>query len=287
MSAFRINKVPENQPLVIAGPCMAESKELMDDVAHAMCELAGELNFTYVFKSSFDKANRSSISSDRGPGIEKAGSWILDIKKRYNISALTDIHETSHVKLAAEFADILQIPAFLCRQTDLLVAAVETGKSVNVKKGQFLAPEASSHIVSKAKEAAAEFGIDMDLALTERGASFGYGDLIVDMRSLKVMAETGVPVIFDITHSCQKPAAAGSSKVSGGARAFAPVLARSAVASGYVDGLFLEVHPNPSQAKSDAQVQLSIAQATSLLRQVIPLWKNSRNLSSIDSEFKN
>lgn len=287
MQAITFATKTVQRPLVIAGPCMAESPDIMAAVAAPLAALSEELGFRYVFKASFDKANRTSIYSDRGPGLTKAGQWISDIKTKYKVVALTDIHETAQVHEAAEFADILQIPAFLCRQTDLLVAAVRTGKAVNVKKGQFLAPEATGHIISKLQEVANESGVVPNFALTERGASFGYGDLIVDMRALKVMSDLGAPVVFDITHSCQKPASGAGSKVSGGARAYAPLLARSAVASGYVDGLFLEVHPDPSAAKSDAMVQLSVAQATSLLRQVLPLWDNARGFAEIDGQFTN
>ena len=187
---------------------------------------------------------------------------------------------------AAEVIDVLQIPAFLCRQTDLLVAAAETGRAVNVKKGQFLAPENSQHIISKVVSAARAKGFEANYALTERGVTFGYGNLIVDMRGLKIMSDLGAPTIFDITHSLQLPAAGGTSgEVSGGLRNFAPVLARAATATGYLDGYFLEVHANPNQAKSDAATQLSIEQASTLLRQIIPLWYHLKASNEQDKIF--
>lgn len=195
---------------------------------------------------------------------------------------LTDIHEVVQVAPVAEVCDVLQIPAFLCRQTDLLVAAVQSGRAVNVKKGQFLAPEGTAHIVNKAKAVCTETKKPLNLALTERGVSFGYGNLVVDMRGFPVMAAQGVPVIFDITHSTQQPS---TSEVTGGERRFAPVLARSALATGYLDGFFLEVHTDPKKAQSDAAVQLSILQAETLLRQIVPLWKEMRQASKNDKIF--
>lgn len=282
---FQLKNPKSDQPFVIAGPCMAESKEVMMAVADEMVGHAQKLGYRLVFKSSFDKANRTSINSERGPGLAQAAKWFAEIKEKHDVPVLTDIHETGHVKEAAEVVDVLQIPAFLCRQTDLLVAAVETGRAVNVKKGQFLAPSSTKHIVNKAKEVCEQNKLELNFALTERGASFGYGDLVVDMRGFAEMSSFQVPVIFDITHSCQKPAAGQGGATTGGARAYAPLLARSAVATGYVDGLFLEVHPDPVNAKSDAQVQLNISQAKALLDQVIPLWKQSRKVFETDRQF--
>ncbi len=277
-----------DRPLVIAGPCTAESEELLNAVAEPMVKLSQELGFTYIFKASFDKANRTSIDSYRGPGLEKTMGWFQNLKKKYpGLLILTDIHEVQHVKPVAAVCDVLQIPAFLCRQTDLLIAAVESGKAVNVKKGQFLAPENTRHIVSKAKAVCEKEKLPFDLALTERGASFGYGNLIVDMRGFQTMAQTGAPVIFDITHSLQKPASAGpDGGTTGGAREFAPVLTRAATASGYLDGYFLEVHTAPAKAKSDADTQLTISQAEMLLRQTIPLWREARQFTAIDKSFR-
>lgn len=263
---------------------MAESLELMQSVVEPLLALAQELDFDLVFKASFDKANRTSINSYRGPGLPQALQWFERLKIQYaGLAVLTDVHETVQVVEAASVVDVLQIPAFLCRQTDLLVAAVQTGRAVNVKKGQFLAPENCRHIISKIQQAAQEKGLPLDYALTERGTTFGYGNLVVDMRGLKIMADEGAPVIFDITHSLQLPAAGGASgEVSGGLRNFAPVLARAATSSGYLDGFFLEVHAAPSQAKSDSATQLSITQASHLLRQVVPLWRSVRGLARED-----
>ena len=249
--------------------------------------MSQELKFDLVFKASFDKANRTSIGSYRGPGLTQTLKWFDTIKSKYpGLPVLTDVHETIQIAEAAEVIDVLQIPAFLCRQTDLLVAAAQTGRAVNVKKGQFLAPENVQHIISKMVAAAEEKSFKPNYALTERGVTFGYGNLVVDMRGLKVMSDLGAPVIFDITHSLQLPAAGGSSgEVSGGRRNFAPVLARAAAATGYLDGFFLEVHTNPNQAKSDAATQLSVEQASVLLRQVIPLWYHLKAATANDGIF--
>ncbi len=276
-----------SKPVVIAGPCMAESYELMETVCRHLQQLAIELDFQLVFKASFDKANRTSINSYRGPGLELACQWFAQLKDKFpGLQVLTDVHETQQVAPAAEVIDVLQIPAFLCRQTDLVVAAVKTGRAVNIKKGQFLAPENAQHIISKVLAAAKEENLTVDYALTERGTTFGYGNLVVDMRGLKVMSDMGAPVIFDITHSLQLPAAGGASgEISGGLRNFAPILARAATATGYLAGFFLEVHPEPVKAKSDAATQLSQPQAETLLRQLVPLWKNMRDSAAKDLEF--
>jgi 2-dehydro-3-deoxyphosphooctonate aldolase (KDO 8-P synthase) len=276
-----------SKPVVIAGPCMAESYELLETVCTQLVGLAKELDFQLVFKASFDKANRTSINSYRGPGLDQAVRWFAQLKDKFpGLKVLTDVHETAQVGPAAEVIDVLQIPAFLCRQTDLVVAAVKTGRAVNVKKGQFLAPENAQHIISKVLAAAAEDKLTPDFALTERGATFGYGNLVVDMRGLKVMSDLGAPVIFDITHSLQLPAAGGASgEISGGLRGFAPVLARAATATGYLDGFFLEVHADPNKAKSDAATQLSQKQADILLRQLLPLWREMRTATAHDGEF--
>lgn len=280
MAIFKLNPP---RPLVIAGPCTAETPELMNKVAEAMVRLSEELGFDYIFKASFDKANRTSIDSYRGPGLEQAASWFGNLKREFGCLTTTDVHETAQVEAAAEFADVLQIPAFLCRQTDLLQAAIETKKAVSVKKGQFLAPENCAHIVGKARSAAEAIGIELDFALMERGTSFGYGNLVVDMRGFKTMAENKVPVIFDVTHSTQQPS---TGKTTGGLRHCAPLLARAAAATGYIDGLFIEVHDDPSKARSDAATQLSIDQARTLLRQVVPILKNRDMHSASDSEFQ-
>lgn len=279
--------LPE-KPIIIAGPCMAENYEIMATVADSMIRSAELLGFDYYFKSSFDKANRSSINSYRGPGLEQAARWFEKIKNSFGCKILTDIHETHQAKIAAESCDILQIPAFLCRQTDLLASALSTGKPVNIKKGQFMSPEAMQHIAHKAESICQAASLPLNVWLTERGSSFGYGDLIVDMRSFETLAKTGLPVIFDITHSTQKPPANGPDMTSGARKAVAPLLARAALATGYISGFFLEVHPKPPEAKSDAQAQLNPRQASSLLKQLCQLWSVTREiLASSDSSWEN
>lgn len=275
-----------SRPIIIAGPCAAESFEIMDEVASYMSDLSKKLGFDLVFKASFDKANRTSITSYRGPGISTAMKWFGDIKAKYQVKVLTDIHETVQAKPAGEVCDYLQIPAFLCRQTDLLIAAISTNKWVNIKKGQFVSPASMANAVNKCREAAASSAIDCKVMLTERGSSFGYGDLVVDMRGLAIMAANRVPIIFDVTHSTQKPAAgSGAASVSGALRQYAPLLARAACSTGYIDGLFLETHPNPSNALSDAEAQLSKEQISSLLENVLPILSNRSTLKQWDGIF--
>ena len=273
------------KPIIIAGPCMAENYDLMAEVAEVMCRSAEKLGFDYYFKASFDKANRSSIDSYRGPGLEQAARWFEDIRTNFGCPVLTDIHEVSHAKVAAQTCDVLQIPAFLCRQTDLVVAAAETGKIVNVKKGQFMAPEAMKNIADKIKASCAKKNLPTKAWLTERGSMYGYGDLTVDMRSFATMAQNQLPVIFDITHSTQKPPANSGDTTSGALRRNAPLLARSALATGYLSGFFMEVHPEPVKAKSDAEAQLTPAQADSLLNQLMTMWSFTQDLKRIDQQF--
>ena len=227
----------------IAGPCVIESTKGTVDLAARLVRLAEELEVPLVFKASFDKANRTSVDSYRGPGLVEGLAVLQEVRDRFGVPVLTDIHEPDQAAIAAEVVDILQIPAFLCRQTDLVVAAAETGKAVNVKKGQFLAPADMINVIEKIRSA----GNDK-IILTERGASFGYHNLVADMRSLLIMRELGVPVVFDATHSVQRPGGAG--KMSGGDGRWAPALARAAVATG-VDGVFMETHVNPAEALSD------------------------------------
>ena len=275
------------RPIVIAGPCAAENFPLMREVGKAMAALGKELGFDYVFKASFDKANRTSGGSKRGPGLDNALQWFKDIKSELGVPVLTDVHETWQVEPVAAVCDVLQIPAFLCRQSDLVAAAAASGRKVNIKKGQFMAPGAMANVVDKARLAAKDAGVASDVWLTERGATFGYGNLVVDMRAFPIMAATKAPLILDITHSTQLPASGGDSgSTSGGQRKFAPVLARAATATGYLSGFFLEVHTNPAQAISDKDAQLNIAQATTLLRQLIPLWKEAREFAAIDGQFE-
>ncbi len=227
----------------IAGPCVIESVEGTMDLASRLVRLAAELDVQLVFKASFDKANRTSVESYRGPGLSEGLAILQEVRDRFNVPVLTDIHEPGQAAVAAEVVDILQIPPFLCRQTDLVVAAAETGKVINVKKGQFLAPEDMVNVIDKITGTG-----NTKIILTERGASFGYHNLVADMRSLLIMRELGYPVVFDATHSVQRPGGAG--KVSGGDGRWAPALARAAVATG-VDGIFMETHVNPSEALSD------------------------------------
>jgi 2-dehydro-3-deoxyphosphooctonate aldolase (KDO 8-P synthase) len=246
--------------LVIAGPCMAESLELCLDVAYEMKAVCAERGLQYVFKASFDKANRSSGSSFRGCGIDKGLGIFAEIKAKVGVPVITDVHECSQVKVCAEVVDALQIPAFLCRQTDLLLAAGETGLFINVKKGQFMAPEDMKGALEKVRSTG-----NRKVALTERGSTFGYHNLVVDMRGLQIMRELGAPVIFDATHSVQLPGGLGDA--SGGQRQFIGALARSAAAVG-IDGLFAEVHPNPAKALSDGPNSLDFADARKVIDQV-------------------
>jgi 2-dehydro-3-deoxyphosphooctonate aldolase (KDO 8-P synthase) len=245
---------------IIAGPCLAESQELCEDVAGEMRDLCRELGFNYIFKASFDKANRTSASSIRGYGIEVGLQIIASVKALYGVPATTDIHTAEQAAQAAQLVDMLQIPAFLCRQSDLLEAAANTGIPVNVKKGQFLAPHDTKNIVEKL-----EYFHSNGIMLTERGTSFGYNTLIVDMPGLEVMRGMGHPVCFDATHSAQRPGGAGTT--TGGVRESIPAMVRAAVAVG-IDALFLEVHPDPENAMSDAATQWPLARAREILEQV-------------------
>ncbi len=246
--------------VLIGGPCMAETMELCFEVADFLKELTAELGMGYIFKASYDKANRSSGESRRGPGLEAGLEMLAEVKRRCGVPILTDIHECEEVGRVAEVADILQIPAFLCRQTDLLTAAGETGKPVNIKKGQFMAPEDMLGAVEKVTATG-----NRQVMLTERGATFGYHNLVVDMRSLVTMRSFGVPVVFDATHSVQLPGGLGNA--SGGRREFVAPLARAAAAVG-IDVLFTEVHPRPEEAWSDGPNSLDFKTAREVLTQV-------------------
>jgi 2-dehydro-3-deoxyphosphooctonate aldolase (KDO 8-P synthase) len=245
---------------VIAGPCLAESRELCLQVASVITPLCRELGFNYIFKASFDKANRTSADSNRGAGIDEGLAIIEAVKREFSVPATTDIHLPDQAAVAARVVDVLQIPAFLCRQSDLLEAAAATGRVVNVKKGQFLAPHDTKNIVSKLRS----FGAS-GIVLTERGTSFGYNTLVVDMPGLEIMRSFGVPVCFDATHSAQRPGGAGTT--TGGVRESIPAMVRAAVAVG-IDALFLEVHPDPEHALSDAATQWPLSRARELLEQV-------------------
>lgn len=245
--------------VVIAGPCTLESLDLGFEVAGHMKVVCNRLGLPYVFKASFDKANRTSGRSPRGPGLDAGLAWLAEIRARLQVPVLTDVHETWQVEPAAAVADILQIPAFLCRQTDLLVAAGRSGKVVNIKKGQFVAPDDMAYAIQKVTDTG-----NSAVFVTERGAAFGYHDLIVDFRGLLLMRDFGYPVVFDATHSVQQPG--GASGASGGQRRFVPALARAAVAVG-CDGLFVETHPEPAVALSDGPNMVPLAQMELLLEQ--------------------
>lgn len=247
--------------VLVAGPCVLESREMAMDIAIQVSDICKRLEVPYVFKASFDKANRTSIHSFRGPGLDTGLEWLAEIREETGRPVLTDIHLPEQAARVAEVVDILQIPAFLCRQTDLVVAAAETGRVVNIKKGQFLAPSDMGQAVSKCLEAGNE-----KVILCERGSTFGYGQLVVDMRSLAIMRSLGYPVMFDATHSVQMPGAQGTS--SGGDRRFVPVLARAAVAAG-IDALFIETHQDPDSAKSDGPNMVALDSLEPLLERVL------------------
>ncbi|MEY4401386.1 MAG: hypothetical protein RL072_1251 [Actinomycetota bacterium] len=256
----------EGQPLVvIAGPCVVESKDLAYEVATRMKDTCAKLGVQYVFKASYDKANRTSLSGYRGPGREGGLAILSEIGRQLNLPVLTDIHESGDAAIAAQHVDVLQIPAFLCRQTDLLLAAAATKKAINVKKGQFLAPWDMKNVVEKLRGGGAE-----NVLLTERGSSFGYNTLVVDYRGLPQLRSSGAPVIFDVTHSVQQPGGQGTS--SGGQREYAGALARAAVAVG-VDGLFLETHPDPDKAPSDGPNMIPLHRMEALLEQLVLIRK--------------
>lgn len=242
---------------LLAGPCVLESRQHAFDMAGKIKEVCGKLGIGVIYKTSFDKANRSSLGSERGMGLDKALEVFADVKKEFGLSVMTDVHEPWQCAEVAKAVDILQIPAFLCRQTDLLLAAGQTGKAINVKKGQFLAPWDMKHVAAKIASTGNE-----NIMLCERGASFGYNTLVSDMRSLPIMAETGYPVIFDATHSVQQPGGLGGK--SGGDRRMVPVLARAAIAVG-VAGVFMEVHQDPDNAPSDGPNMVKLSDFESVL----------------------
>ncbi|MGG4604433.1 3-deoxy-8-phosphooctulonate synthase [Paenalcaligenes sp. Me131] len=254
-----------NRPFfLIAGPCVIESRQMAFDTAGVLKEITDELGIPFIYKSSFDKANRSSGSSFRGPGMQEGLQILADVRAHYGVPVLTDVHDKEQVDDVAAIVDVLQTPAFLCRQTDFIQACAATLKPVNIKKGQFLAPHDMVHVVEKARAAAREVGGDGDtIMVCERGASFGYNNLVSDMRSLAIMRETACPVVFDATHSVQLPGGQGSK--SGGQSEFVPVLARAAVAVG-VSGLFMETHPDPSKALSDGPNAVPLHLMPALLR---------------------
>jgi len=249
--------------LLIAGPCVLESAELAREVAAALKEITERLGISFVFKSSFDKANRTSLDSYRGPGMEEGLKILGNIRQDYNVPVISDIHEVQQVKVVSEVLDVLQIPAFLCRQTDLLVAAAQSRKTINLKKGQFVSPWDMENAVNKIRASG-----NKNLMLCERGFALGYNNLVVDMRSLPVMRSLGCPVIFDATHSVQLPGGAGGS--SGGQREFIPPLARAAVAAG-LEGIFMEVHPQPEKALCDGPNSMPLDRVESLLKMLLKI----------------
>lgn len=249
---------------VIAGPCALEDLGLALEIGAVLAELSATLELPVVFKSSFDKANRSSVESFRGPGLAKGLEWLARIKEQTGLCITTDVHETAQVPAVAEVADVVQIPAFLCRQTDLLLAVGQSGQIVNIKKGQFLAPWDMQAALNKVRASG-----NNKIWLTERGSSFGYNNLVVDFRSLQIMSGMGVPVVFDATHSVQLPGGLGNK--SGGQREFVPLLSRAAAAAG-CSGVFLEVHPNPDRALCDGPNSWPLDKLEPLLRELIALW---------------
>ena len=268
---------------LIAGPCVVESEQLQMDVAGQLKEMTAALGIPFIFKSSYDKANRSSGTSFRGPGMEKGLDILAKVKKGLGVPVLTDVHTEAEVPHVAAVVDVLQTPAFLCRQTDFIRAVAQSGKPVNIKKGQFLAPHDMKNVIDKARAAAREAGLSEDRFMAcERGASFGYNNLVSDMRSLAIMRETGAPVVFDATHSVQLPGGQGTS--SGGQREMVPVLARAAVAVG-VAGLFMETHPDPNNALSDGPNAVPLKHMKALLETLLALDTVTKRQPLLENDF--
>ena len=268
---------------LMAGPCVIESEEMVMDIAREMKAICADLGIPYIFKASYDKANRTSGASFRGPGIEKGLEILARVRKTVGVPVVTDVHTEADVELVAKYVDVLQTPAFLCRQTDFICACARTGKPVNIKKGQFLAPHDMINVIAKARAAAREAGVNEDnFMCCERGASFGYGNLVSDMRSLAIMRETGAPVVFDATHSVQLPGGNGTS--SGGNRAFVPVLSRAAVAVG-VSGLFMETHPDPEHAKSDGPNSVPLSRMRELLTSLVAIDRTVKAMPMLEDTF--
>ena len=273
----------EKRFFMIAGPCVVESEQLQMDVAGQLKEITASLGINFIFKSSFDKANRSSGTSFRGPGMEKGLEIMAKVKKELNVPILTDVHTVEEVPYVASIVDMLQTPAFLCRQTDFIRAVAQSGKPVNIKKGQFLAPHDMKNVIDKARAAALEVGLPADsFTACERGASFGYNNLVSDMRSLAIMRETNAPVVFDATHSVQLPGGNGTS--SGGMREMVPVLSRAAVAVG-VAGLFMETHPDPSNALSDGPNAVPLNRMKALLETLVALDRVAKQQPFLENDF--
>ena len=268
---------------LIAGPCVVESEQLQMDVAGKLKEIASSLNIPFIFKSSYDKANRSSGNTFRGPGMERGLEILAKVKRELGVPVLTDVHSEAEVAAVAAVVDVLQTPAFLCRQTDFIRAVAQCGKPVNIKKGQFLAPHDMKNVIDKARAAAREKGLGEDRFMAcERGASFGYNNLVSDMRSLAIMRDTGAPVVFDATHSVQLPGGQGTS--SGGERKFVPVLARAAIAVG-VAGIFMETHPDPVNAMSDGPNAVPLKHMKALLEQLLALDRVIKSQPLLEQDF--
>jgi 2-dehydro-3-deoxyphosphooctonate aldolase (KDO 8-P synthase) len=268
---------------LIAGPCVIESQELALETAGQLKEMTAALGMPFIYKSSYDKANRSSGKSFRGLGLDQGLKILAEVKRQIGVPVLTDVHEVDEISSVAAVVDVLQTPAFLCRQTDFIHAVAQSGRPVNIKKGQFLAPHDMKNVIDKAREAAREAGLSEDRFMAcERGVSFGYNNLINDMRSLAIMRETHCPVVFDATHSVQLPGGQGSS--SGGQREFVPVLARAAVAVG-IAGVFMETHPNPAQAMSDGPNAVPLQRMKSLLSTLKALDDLVKRQSLLEHDF--
>ena len=268
---------------LIAGPCVIESRELAHETAGKLKEITTELGIPFIYKSSFDKANRSSGKSFRGLGMDKGLEILADTRAKIGVPVLTDVHEIDEVEPVAAVVDVLQTPAFLCRQTDFIRACAQSGKPVNIKKGQFLAPHDMKNVIDKARDAAREAGLADDVFMAcERGASFGYNNLVSDMRSLAIMRETGCPVVFDATHSVQLPGGQGAT--SGGQREFVPVLARAAIAVG-VAGVFMETHPDPAKAMSDGPNAVPLHRMRELLSVMRDLDALTKRAGFLENDF--
>ena len=274
---------PDRPFFLLAGPCVIEGEQMAVDIAGTMKAITDELGINYVFKASYDKANRTSGKSFRGLGMDEGLRILATVREKVGVPGITDVHTTEEVPVVAKVVDILQTPAFLCRQTDFIRACAVSGLPVNIKKGQFLAPGDMANVVAKAREAAREAGLSEDrFMVCERGASFGYGNLVSDMRSLAIMRETGCPVVFDATHSVQLPG--GNGTCSGGQRQFVPVLARAAVAAG-VSGLFMETHPNPACALSDGPNAVPLDKMKGLLESLLELDRVVKSRPLLENDF--
>lgn len=277
-------EIGNRQPFfLIAGPCVIESREMVLFIAKEMKSMCDTLGIRYIFKASFDKANRTSSRSFRGPGIDQGLKILEEVRAEVGVPVLTDVHTAEQVAQVAHAVDVLQTPAFLCRQTDFIVACAQSGKPVNIKKGQFLAPHDMVNVIEKARAAAVEEGLSPDnFMVCERGTTFGYGNLVSDMRSLAIMRETKAPVVFDATHSVQMPGGRGT--CSGGDRRFVPVLARAAVAVG-IDGLFFETHPNPDEALSDGPNMVPLNRMYDLLEELVRIDRIVKGFDYLENSF--